>query len=103
MKKKGKEYKLQEELLGSHEIGFQKSSKSRSRSRSPKKVKRNQPGLRRMKTFSYEKYGKPKNEPWVLSKAKLTAPPQETWNVIFYWDHQADSFKFVETLSFLAK
>ena len=50
------------------------------------------------KTYTYEKYGKPKQEPSKLLTAKENAPEQSHTNLIFYWNHASDSFKFSHKL-----
>ena len=74
-----------------------------TKSKSPGKVTAERPRLKRMKTFSYEKYRKPNSEPSVLSKAKLSAPAQTFWTLIFYWDHARDSFRFFDVLTKLKR
>jgi hypothetical protein len=34
----------------------------------------------------------------MLIEAKLTAPEETNWNVIFFWDHLSDSFRFIKVL-----
>jgi hypothetical protein len=48
--------------------------------------------------YTYEKYGKPTQEPSKLVSAKLKAPKQTKNNVIFFWDHETDTFKFTQDL-----
>lgn len=61
-----------------------------------KKKKKQQKRNRR--TYTYEQYEKPENEPWKISKAKSTAPKQDLNSVVFFWDHETDSFRFSQKL-----
>lgn len=50
------------------------------------------------KTYTYDKHGKPDEEPSKITNAKETAPKPGPNNLIFFWDHSTDSFKFSQTL-----
>ena len=60
----------------------------------PYRISKKKKKSRLQPMYTYEKYGKPVNEPTKLTKAKIRAPLQSKSNVIFFWDHETDSFKF---------
>ena len=47
---------------------------------------------------SYVRYKKEKEEPEELKIAKLNAPQDTRFNLIFYWDYQSDCFEFGNVL-----